>query len=77
MKIEEQSPKNRKTYPSKLIQLIISLARPKKDELEALEYINLTCHNNPRDTTSGKYIIKVPRFDSSSPEDWIIFMDLV
>ena len=34
-------------------------------------------HNNPRETTSGKYVIKTPRFDSGTPEEWIIFMDLV
>ena len=26
---------------------------------------------------SEQYIIKIPRFDSGTPEDWIIFMDLV
>ena len=34
-------------------------------------------HYTPRDTTSGKYVIKIPRFDSGTPEEWIIFVDLV
>ena len=47
------------------------------DELDALEYIDHTCHNTPKDITSGKYVIKIPRFDPSTPEEWIIFEDLV
>ena len=35
------------------------------------------CHNTPGDTTSRKYVIKIPRFDSGTPEEWIIFVDLV
>ena len=39
--------------------------------------IDHTCHNTPRDTTSGKYVIKIPRFDSGTPVEWIIFVNLV
>ena len=60
-----------------MVKPIIPLARPEKDELDASEYIDHTCHNTPGDTTSGKYIIKIPRFDSGTPEEWIIFVDLV
>ena len=35
------------------------------------------CHNIPRDTTSGKYVIKIPRSNSGTLEEWIIFEDLV
>ena len=35
------------------------------------------CHNTPGDNTSGKYMIKIPRFDSGKPKEWIIIMDLV
>ena len=77
MKIEEKIPKKNKTHPSKLVKPIISLDRPEKDELDALEFIDHKCHNTPRDTASGKYIIKIPRFDSGTPEEWIIFVDLV
>ena len=37
----------------------------------------LTIRNTPRDNTSGKYIIKNPKFDSGTPEEWIAFLDLV
>ena len=45
--------------------------------LDALEYIDLACHNTPKDTASGKYVIKIPRLDSGTPEEWIIFVDIV
>ena len=77
VKIEEQIPKKSKTYPSKLVKPIIPLARPENNELDALEYIEHTCHNTSRDTTSDKYIIKILWFDSGTPEEWIIFVDLV
>ena len=41
------------------------------------QYIDHTCHNTPGDSTSGKYMVKIPRFDFSTPEEWIIFVDLV
>ena len=28
-------------------------------------------------TTLQKYVIKIPRFDPGTPEEWIIFVDLV
>ena len=71
VKIEEQIPEKNKSHPSKLVKPIIPLARPEKDELDALEYIDNTCHNTPGDTTSGKCIIKICRFDSGTPEEWI------
>ena len=52
--MEDRVPKETKTHPSKLVKPIISLARPEKDELEALEYIDHACHNTARDTTSRK-----------------------
>ena len=30
----------------------------------------------PEDSTSGKYVIKIPIFGSVASEEWIIFMDL-
>ena len=56
---------------------IIPLARIEKDVPEPSKDIDHTYHITPGDTTSGKYIIKVPRFGSGTPEDWIIFVDLV
>ena len=35
------------------------------------------CHNTPGDNTSGKYVIKIPRLNSGTPEEWIIFVELV
>ena len=70
-------PKKTTSRPNKLFKPIIPLARPEKDELDASEYIDHTCHNTPGDTTSGKYVIKIPRFDSGTPEEWIIFVDLI
>ena len=49
VKIEEQIPKNTKTHPSKLVKPIIPMARTEKYELDALEYIDHTCHNTPQD----------------------------
>ena len=77
VKFEEQIPKKTKTHPSILVEPIIPLVRPENDELDASEYIDHTCHNTPRDTISGKYIIKIPTFDCGAPEEWIIFVDLV
>ena len=60
-----------------MVNPIISLGRSEMDDLDALEYVDHTCHNTPGDTAPGKYIIKIPRFDSDTPEEWIIFADLV
>ena len=46
--------------------------------LQSLQYtIDHTRHNTPGDSTSGKYVIKIPRLDSGTPEEWIVFVDLV
>ena len=34
-------------------------------------------HNFLGNSISGKYVIKIPRFDSGTPEEWIIFVDFV
>ena len=60
-----------------MVKPITSLARPEKDEVEALKHIDHTHHNTPGDSASGIYVIKIPRFDSGTPEEWIIFVDLV
>ena len=71
VKIEEQIPDKTKTHSSKLVKPI------QKEELDALEYIDHMCHNTHRDTILGKYVIKISRFDSGTPEEWIIFVNLV
>ena len=69
VKFEEALPKRIKTYPSKLAKPIIPLARPENNEFDASKYIDHTSHNTSGDTTSGKYVIKIPRFDSGTPEE--------
>ena len=69
--------KKTKTHPSEYVKPIIPLTRPEKDKLDALEYIEHASHNSPGDNTSEKYMIKIPSFDSGTPELLIIFMDLV
>ena len=66
--MEDKMPKTTKTHTSKLAKPIILLASLGKDELEALEYIEHTCHNTSGNTTSGKYLIQISRFDSGTPE---------
>ena len=62
-------PKMIKGHLSKLEKLIIPLARPEKDGLEPSEYIDHTSHNTSTDCISGKYIMKIPRFGSDTPEE--------
>ena len=69
--------KKAKIRSSKLVKPIIPLARPEREELDPLDYIDCMCHNTPVDSSSGKYVIKIPRFGSGKPDEWIIFMDLV
>ena len=52
--MEEQIPDKTKTHLSELVNPIIPLARPEKDELDTLEYIDHTCHNTPSNAISGK-----------------------
>ena len=42
-----------------------------------MEYIDHTCHNTPGVTTFRKHSNKIQRFDSGTPEEWIIFVVLV
>ena len=49
---------------------------PEMENLDPSKSIDHTCHNTPGNSTSAKYVIKIPRFDSGTPEEWIIFMDL-
>ena len=70
--------KKNKTNPSKWVKPIIPVAKPESnEELGALEYIDHTYHNTPGDTVSGKYVIVIPRFDSGTLEEWVIFVGLV
>ena len=77
MTMDDKIPKRTKSLTSKLVKPIIPLTRPDEDELQASEYIDHTCHNIPGNIVSEKYVIKISIFDSSAPEEWIIFMYLV
>ena len=35
------------------------------------------CHNAPGNSASGTYVIKILRYDSGTPDEWISFVDLV
>ena len=56
---------------------IIPLELPQKEDFKPSKYVDHTCHNTPGDSTSGKYVIKIPRFESGYPEEWIIISKLV
>ena len=60
-----------------MVNPIIPLERPEEKVLEPSKYIDHTCHNTTGNSTSGKYVIKIPRLDSSTPEECIILVDLV
>ena len=70
-------PKKAISQPKELVKPIFPHARPENDELDPLEYIDCTCHNIPGDSMSREYVIKILRFGTGTPEEWIIFMELV
>ena len=62
---------------SPMVRPIISLERPEaKEKIPPSEYIEHKCHNDPGDIKSGQYVVKIPRYGSGTPEDWLIFIDL-
>ena len=56
---------------------IIPMELPQKEDLEPNDYIDHTSCNTLGDSTSGKFVIKITRFESSISEEWIIFVDIV
>ena len=75
--MEEKIPKKYKSKSWELVNPIILLESPEKGDLKPSKYIDHMYHNTPGDSTSCKYMIKMPRFDSGTPEEWIIVVDLV
>ena len=75
--MEDKIPKKNKSKSQDLLNPIIPLELPEMEDFESSRYIEHTCHNTPGDSTSGKYVTKIPRFDSGTPKQWIIFVDLV
>ena len=74
--MEDKILKKNKSKSQESVNTIILLECPEMKDLKPSKYIDHTCHNTPIDTTSGKYAIKVPRFDSGTTEKWMIFLDL-
>ena len=74
--MNERIPKNGKVnnYQTPIIPLQRTVVHDNKKDIK---YIEHTCHNTPGDSTTGKYVIKVPIYDSGHPEEWIIFTELV
>ena len=75
--MEDKITKKKKSKSQELVNPIILLESPEKEDLKPNKYIDHKCHNTPDDSTSGKYVVKIPRFGSGMPEEWIIFVDLV
>ena len=75
--MEDKIPKKNKSKFQELVNPIILLECPEKEDLEPSEYIDHTYHTTTGDSASGKYVIKIRRFDSGTSEEWIIFVDLV
>ena len=75
--MEDKITKKNKPKTGQLVNPITPLELPEKEYLEpSNKCIEHMCHNTPGDSASGKYVIKIPRFDSGMPEEWIIFVDL-
>ena len=51
VKFVEQIPRKSSTHLCELVKPTIPLARLEKDELDALEYIDHSCHNTPGEPT--------------------------
>ena len=66
--MEDKIPKKNKTKLQELFNPIISLERPEKEDLKPSKSIDHTCHNVSGNSTSGKFVIKIPRFDSGTLE---------
>ena len=67
--MEDQIPKKHKPKSQELVHPIIPLEQPKKEDLKPNKYIDYTCDNTPGNSTSGKYVIKIPRLNSGMPEE--------
>ena len=58
--MEDKIPQKYKSISQDLVNLIILLEHPEKEDLEPSEYIDHTYHNTPGNSTSGKCVIKIP-----------------
>ena len=69
--------KRNKKSPKELLNPIILLERPEKDYPNSTKHVDHTCYNIPDNPNSEKYVSKILIFYSGTPEEWIIFGDLV
>ena len=67
--MDDKISQKTKTHTSELGIPIIPMVRSEKDELDSLECIDHMYHNTHEDTTLENYVIKIPRFDSDTPEE--------
>ena len=75
MLMNERIKKNSKVNLNQIP--IIALERTMIHDKKDVKYIDHTCHNKSGDATSGKYVIKVPVYDSGHPKEWINFVEVV
>ena len=75
--MEDKIPKKNKSKFQELVNPIILLESPEKEDLDPSDYTDHTCQNTPGDSSSGKYVIKTPGINSDTPEEWIVFVDLL
>ena len=73
--MEDHILKKNKQQSQELVKPIFPLAQLEKENLKPNKYTNYICHYNPRASTSGKYVIKTPRFDPDMHTEWIILVD--
>ena len=57
----------------KLVNPIILLEHPNKEDFDLSKYRGHKYYNTPGNPNSEKYVIKISRVDSGTPEEWIIF----
>ena len=58
-----------------MVNPIIPLECPEKEDLEPSEYIDHTYHDTAGDSTLRKYVTEIPRFDFVTFETRIVFVD--
>ena len=69
--MEYKIPKKNKQKSWELVNPIILLEIPEEKDLKPSEYIDYICHNTPGESTSGKFVIIVPIFDSGTSKKLI------
>ena len=55
----------------------IELERPEKEKLTPGMYVKHKCYATPGDVDTPMYELQLPYFGSGTPEDWLVFRDLL